>query len=54
MAVVLHLISKNKALAEDLINEAKPLKANISAKQVDIKDFEAVKTWVEEVKKRIR
>lgn len=43
--------SKNKSLAEDLVKEAKALKVKANSRQVDVKDFEAVKLWVEEVKK---
>lgn len=43
--------SKNKILAEDLVKEIKSLGAQAFTAQVDIRDFEAVKRWVENVKK---
>jgi len=41
---------KNKNLAEDLIREA-GLKLKVKGSLVDIRSFEAVKAWIEEVKK---
>lgn len=43
--------SRNKELADDLIKQLKSFKIKASSYQVDVKDFEAVKLWVEEVKK---
>ncbi len=43
--------SKNKLMAEDLIKDGKLFKANLKAYQVDVRDFDAVKHWVEDVKK---
>jgi 3-oxoacyl-[acyl-carrier protein] reductase len=43
--------SKNKSLAEDLVKDCKATKSKVKASQVDVKDFEAVKLWVEDVKK---
>ncbi len=42
--------SKNKTLAEDLIKEAGS-KLKVKGSQVDIRSFDAVKNWIEEVKK---
>lgn len=44
--------SKNKALAEELFSEIKAFKSKALIKGVDVRDFEAVKQWVEEVKKK--
>ncbi len=43
--------SRNKSLADDLIKELKALKVKAAVRQVDVKDVEVVKVWVEEVKK---
>ncbi len=42
--------SKNKTLAEDLIREA-GLKSRVKSSQVDVRSFDAVKAWIEDVKK---
>lgn len=43
--------SKNRSLAEDLIKQTQSGRPKVTANQVDIKDFAAVKSWIEQVKK---
>ncbi|MDP2939374.1 MAG: 3-oxoacyl-[acyl-carrier-protein] reductase [Candidatus Omnitrophota bacterium] len=42
---------KNESLAESLIKEVKSLNTKAIARMVDIRDFEKVKLWVEDVKR---